>query len=132
MGEFTELTLKKVERILEGLSSGKHDFVAVACQSERLSRTTFYEWRNACPQNKKRLYDVLDNHRIVEAEDSLFKEVKRGNITALIFFLCNRVPSRWRRGDPPYEAAETPESLPVIVRLYCDDKDKDGKELVKG
>ena len=131
MGDFTELTLKKVERILEGLCSGKYDFVAAACKSERLSRTTFYEWRNAYPENKKRLNEVLDNHRIVEAEDSLFKEVKRGNITALIFFLCNRVPSRWQRNNPP-EQAETPESLPVVVRLYCDDKNNENKALVKG
>ncbi|MFA5159214.1 MAG: hypothetical protein WC484_01765 [Candidatus Omnitrophota bacterium] len=131
MGNFTELTLKKVERILTGLGADKYDFVSVACEREHLSRTTFYGWRNASAENRKRLYEVLDSYRVIEAEDSLAREVKRGNVTAIIFYLCNRMPLRWRRGDAPYEALEVPETLP-IVRLYCDGKDHENKELVKG
>ncbi len=116
-GVFTERTLKKVERILNGLSSGKYDYLCTACKSEGLSRTVFYDWRNTSADNKKKLYEVLDGARVVEAEDSLFELVRKGNVTALIFFLCNRVPYRWRRHDLPPPEIERPDRLPIHIVL---------------
>ena len=56
---------------------------------------TLYEWQkkhrefsNALKKGK----EIVDR----EVENALFKEAKKGNVTAIIFWLKNRKPKEWR------------------------------------
>ncbi len=65
-----------------------------------IGRTTFYKWKNEHPEFANALMlsrDVADR----EVENALYKAAKKGNITAMIFWLKNRKPDEWRdKRDP--------------------------------
>jgi hypothetical protein len=77
-------------------------FCMLGCTDERLAEllgiatSTLYYWKNVHPEfleavkNGKELADV----KVVE---SLYKEATSGNVTAGIFWLCNRQKDSWRQ-----------------------------------
>lgn len=62
----------------------------------RISRRTLYSWRIRHPElaaalkDSKELADALVEH-------SLFQKALSGDVSACIFYLCNRSPARWKR-----------------------------------
>lgn len=122
----TDSTLKKIENVLASLKNGAN--ITEACEAAKVSRDTFYDWKNLDPKNEARIHAILDNSRVLEAEDCLFAQIRKGNIVAIIFYLCNRKSERWKRMEntniPP---ADGPEKLPVIVQIGNGKHDGDSK-----
>lgn len=57
--------------------------------------STYYEWRNRFPEIAeavKKGKEIVD----YEVECEMLKAIKAGNVTAMIFWLKNRQPEKWR------------------------------------
>lgn len=70
-----------------------------------ITAATLYDWKNRFPQISEALKkgkEVVD----YEVENALLKKAVGGDTTALIFWLKNRRPCRWR--DKPEEARGGP------------------------
>lgn len=70
-----------------------------------IGRTTFYKWKNEHPEFANALVlskDVADR----EIENALYKAAKKGNITAMIYWLKNRKPEEWRDRREPDLSSE--------------------------
>lgn len=83
----------KIQAVLESLKNGVSLFEA--CKQADVGWSTFWKWR----KQDKELDDEVN--QIIEArtqivEDALFKAAIEGNVTAMIFWLCNRRPDRWK------------------------------------
>lgn len=60
-----------------------------------VAMSTFCEWKNKHPEFSealKRSKEAAD----YEVENALFKKAKMGDVTAMIFWLKNRQPRKWR------------------------------------
>ncbi|MHC1679193.1 MAG: helix-turn-helix domain-containing protein [Candidatus Cryosericum sp.] len=90
----------------------------------RISRRTLYTWRRGHPEletalrDSKELADALVEH-------SLFQKALSGDVSACIFYLCNRSPTRWKRnGQVDVEIRPVPAkdemSLDEILRTYSE------------
>jgi len=88
----------------------------------KISRRTLYAWRVRHPElaealrDSKELADALVEH-------SLFQKALSGDVSACIFYLCNRSPSRWKRNrQVDVQISTTPAeeeiSLEAIMRTY--------------
>jgi hypothetical protein len=62
----------------------------------KISRKTLYTWRKVHPELEKAL---RDSKELADAlvERSLFQKALQGDVSACIFYLCNRSPARWKR-----------------------------------
>lgn len=67
----------------------------MAAQAASIDRSTVWQWRQDDPQFMADCERAL-NSRIRIVEDALYAKAVGGNTTAAIFWLCNRVPERWR------------------------------------
>lgn len=83
----------KKEAILLSLKDGST--VSAACHACGISRNTFYSWLKEDSAFATKV-DEAQKSRIQHVEDSLYKKAIEGNMTAIIFFLCNREPERWK------------------------------------
>lgn len=60
-----------------------------------ISKVTFYKYKASCSELNellKKSKEVVD----YEVENALYKSAIGGNVTAMIFFLKNRRPDKWR------------------------------------
>ena len=60
-----------------------------------IAMSTFCDWKNKHPEFSealKRSKEAAD----YEVENALFKKAKMGDVTAMIFWLKNRQPRKWR------------------------------------
>ena len=87
-----------------------------------ICRRTLYAWRRGHPEletalrDSKELADALVEH-------SLFQKALQGDVSACIFYLCNRSPSRWaRNGQVDVQISSAPAekdwTLEEIMRTY--------------
>ncbi|HSH67763.1 MAG TPA: hypothetical protein VLB84_18625 [Bacteroidia bacterium] len=60
--------------------------VTSAVKKAGIGRTTFYEYYNSDEEFRKKVDDI-GNVSIDFAESQLFKQIKEGNVTAIIFYL---------------------------------------------
>ncbi|MCM1130097.1 MAG: helix-turn-helix domain-containing protein [Roseburia sp.] len=60
-----------------------------------ISRSTLYEWKKKYSDLSDTLKEGKDSADY-EIENALFNSAKSGNVTAMIFWLKNRKPSKWR------------------------------------
>ncbi len=60
-----------------------------------ISRSTLYEWKKKFPDISDTLKEGKD-YADYEIENALFNSAKGGNVTAMIFWLKNRRPAKWR------------------------------------
>lgn len=60
-----------------------------------ISRSTLYEWRKKFSDISDTLKEGKD-YADYEIENALFNSAKAGNVTAMIFWLKNRRPYKWR------------------------------------
>lgn len=79
--------------IIESLKDGAT--VSAACTGANINRNTFYKWYEEDTEFAKQV-DAAQKSRVHHVEDSLFKKAMQGNLTAIIFFLCNRSPEKWK------------------------------------
>lgn len=93
----------------------------------RISERTFYDYKKKYPQfsqSLKRGKEVVD----YEVENALLQNALNGNITAQIFWLKNRKPTKWKdkvedKGDNDKDLNNVKEILVKIKEVANDDKD---------
>jgi len=93
MGRVTNVTARKRRAILTSLESGA--MLDAAAKAAGISRQTLWRWRREDPDFNAQVEEALMS-RIGVVEDALYEAAQRGNITAIVFFLCNRARHRWR------------------------------------
>lgn len=98
-----------------------------------INRATLYEWKNRFPdianalKNGKEVVDYL-------VENALYKSALSGNVTAIIFWLKNRKPNKWR-DKPEIDETEYMEDSGLIEALNDQAKslfeDGDDSDLIE-
>lgn len=92
-------SVKAKQAVLASLAQGAT--VQAACKAARIGRRSYYDWRASDPDFTAEADKALAA-RIGVVEDALFRAASepdnsgKTNVTAAIFFLCNRAPERWR------------------------------------
>lgn len=90
----------------------------------KISRKTLYSWRKVHPELEEALRASKERaDAMVEA--ALFRKALSGDVSACIFYLCNRSPSRWaRNGQLDVQITGAVEkramTLEEIMREYTD------------
>ena len=87
-----ERTKKKKAAFLDAIVSSL-GVVHTACKIVGIGRTTYYSWMETDAEFKAAVEDV-DNITLDFAEAELFKQMKAGNVTALIFYLKTKGKKR--------------------------------------
>ena len=67
-----------------------------------ISKVTFYKYKASCSELNellKRSKEVVD----YEVENALYKSAMSGNVSAMIFWLKNRRPDKWKDKKEPME-----------------------------
>lgn len=88
-----------------------------------ISRSTLNDWKNKYPvisDTLKKGKDVVDR----QVENALLKEALDGNITAIIYWLNNRKPDKWRN-KRTVEVEETPDAAIKEMDDYFANKKRD-------
>lgn len=67
--------------------------VKTACESVGISRTTYYQYLKNDPEFKSEV-DSIQDESVDIAESALLKQIKGGNITAIIFYLKTKGKKR--------------------------------------
>lgn len=118
-------TKKKKDRMIEALRRTLGN-VSAACKATNISRDTHYDWINKDPAYKA-VVDDIEDELLDFGESALKLEMKKGNVTAIIFFLKTKGQ---RRGYMEKQAIEHmgekggPVKLDIVQRLFGDIKDK--------
>lgn len=90
------ITDQQKEVFLENLANGSK--VYEACNASGFSYGSYYNWRHSDKPGDiayiKRIDKALES-RTELVVDSLFNQAITGNVTAIIFWLCNRGPAEW-------------------------------------
>ena len=86
--------LKKIRREMDA-----GNMLSVAIRRSGARKQTIANWRKRPMIDRyfELLKDACANYRLALVEDALFKACMRGSIAAIIFFLCNRDPLRWKK-----------------------------------
>jgi hypothetical protein len=84
---------RKLRRVIKSLENGST--LDGACKNAGINITTLWRWRIANPRLTNLLFSIVDS-RVQVAEDSLYNQVVKGNIKAVLEFLYNRAPLRWK------------------------------------
>lgn len=66
-----------------------------ACEAVGIDRSTLWRWQKKYPTVQEAI-NYITATRIEIVEDALYKKAVMGHVTAMIFWLCNRAPHRWR------------------------------------
>lgn len=82
----------------------------------QIAASTLYEWKKRFPKISEALKDGKDLPD-VKMENALYEAGISGNVTAMIFWLKNRLKSEWR--DKPVEDAQTA-ALETAMRALAD------------
>ena len=100
----TDVTaIKKIEKVLESISKGAS--IKSACDAAKINRVTFWRWKRKDPENEAKYYEVIDS-RTLAVEDAIYNKAIEGDTTAMIFWLKNRDPIRWKDRVEPKERKE--------------------------
>jgi hypothetical protein len=78
-----------LDALAKGLRRGK------AAEAAGIHRSVVSRYRKAHPRFAE-IESEAELAACEHVEDALFEAAKSGNITACIFFLCNRMAARWR------------------------------------
>lgn len=91
MGKKTERKVNQLIKLLYRTGGS----VKTSCNALGLSRTIFYKWI----QIDKKLAKAFEESRhlaILDVEDALFEQAKKGNVGAIVFVLANINPDKWK------------------------------------
>lgn len=96
-----------------------------ACEFAQLERRTFYNWLKS---DKKFAAAVEkgEENRTRRVEDALFQNARTGNVTAQIFWLCNRAKGRWENVQKMEHALR--QTLPQLLKELTSGKEKKEKQ----
>jgi len=83
----------KKEMIIVSLGNGCT--VTASCEAAGISRKTFYRWLKADTEFAE-LVAHTEQSATLCVEDALWNKAVDGNVTAMIFWLCNREADRWK------------------------------------
>lgn len=83
---------KRKEMFLRELSK-QLGIITLTCEIVGITRKTYYDWCEKDPEFKKACMDI-DDKVIDFVEHELFKQVKEGNIAAIIFYLKTKAKKR--------------------------------------
>lgn len=67
--------------------------ISTACKSISMPRSTFYNWMNADPEFKDAV-EELQEYTLDVVESELHKQIKKGDTTAIIFYLKTKGKKR--------------------------------------
>ena len=81
------------QQILEALNSGLSRYKA--CETVGISMATFYRWLKKDNKFAKEVAEA-EEVAVMIIEDALYTKAIRGDVRAMIFFLTNRRPNRWK------------------------------------
>jgi len=87
--------------------------IQAACNSVKLSRTTFYNWMKNDPAFAQKIQNIKEE-LIDDVENALMEAALAGNVTAQIFYLKHNYPERYgdKKGKlPPDKPEYNPELL---------------------
>jgi hypothetical protein len=88
-----------------------------------VSRKTLYSWRKGHPELEEALRNSKERADAL-VERALFQKAVQGDVTACIFYLCNRSPSRWKRNGQLDVQITAPDgramALEKVVRRYTE------------
>jgi hypothetical protein len=101
-------TIKKAA-ILEALESSL-GVVTTACKEVGINPSTYYDWLKKDEQFRTQV-EAIENVALDFATTHLYKQIKEGNVAAIIFFLKTKGK---RRGFVEKQQAEHSGSIPVI------------------
>lgn len=79
--------------------------ITEACKSVAISRRTFYVWKEGDKAFFKDVQDI-DASLVDMAESSLLLQIKKGNMTGIIFFLTNKASDRWKHKSEQVQRIE--------------------------
>ncbi len=85
-----------------------------------ITTSTLYDWKNKYSEISEALKkgkEVVD----VEVENALLKSAKSGNITAIIFWLKNRRPDKWRDKQKDVEDEHLEDISEAESEVFRDD-----------
>ena len=88
----TDRNKLKKQALIKSISSAST--ITDACEAADCSRDSYYTWYHEDKKFKKAI-DTAKKSQIQAVENALFKSATDGNITAQIFFLCNRARQDW-------------------------------------
>jgi hypothetical protein len=110
-------TIKK--QILEALNNGLARYKA--CETVGISPVTFYRWLK---QDKKFAREVAEAEEIAVmiVEDVLYAKAIKGDVRAMIFFLTNRRPNRWKVAGNELASSEEKKIVFEVVDARSEDK----------
>ncbi len=110
-----KFTIKKKEAFLSNLREGMRR--GAAAEAVGISRATICYHMKADLEFADQVDRAeMEAHEIVE--DALFQAASSGNVPSMIFWLCNRVPDKWRNvqrqehsgpGGGPIEHRDAPD-----------------------
>jgi len=85
------------QQFLEMLAGGCSQ--SYALKKLGISRYCLYDHMNLDPMLREEIKEAkaMANEQV---KDMLFDKAMNGNVTAIIFWLCNNDPEHWRRTDP--------------------------------
>ena len=89
--------VNKVDKVKKAVleSIGNGSTVSAAMKAVGMSRTMFYRWMKEDKSFNKAVRKNEDS-AIQVIEDALWLRASNGHVTAMIFYLCNRMPERWK------------------------------------
>ncbi len=93
MGRKKKFTELRKSRFIELLEQG--NTIASICEGLGIDSSTYRKERRADPEFARQVDSVKDV-RVEFVADSLYQSALAGNVTAQIFFLCNRDPGNWQ------------------------------------
>lgn len=67
--------------------------VTASCEAVNVGRTTFYSWLKSDPEFRE-MVEAIDEASIDFAESALKRQIREGNVTAIIFYLKTKGRSR--------------------------------------
>ena len=93
-GKYSEWLTPEGLTLLQGWArDGATD--KILAQKMGIRESTLYEWKNRFSEISEALKkgkEIID----YEVESEMLKAIKAGNVTAMIFWLKNRQPEKWR------------------------------------
>jgi hypothetical protein len=112
MLQVTGVTPRGADRLLAKLSQGES--VAAACRAQRISRQTYYRWREEDPEFAAAADDAIEAGTDV-LEDIALKRAKAQSDTLIIFLLKGRRREKW--GDKSLHEVSGPNGAPLTITL---------------
>lgn len=90
-----------------------------ACKLAGLDRSTFCDRMKADPAFREQVAEC-EGYSVECVEEALMKKALEGNVTAMIFVLCNRLPDKW---------ANVSSIKPQVIQLQQPEKQQSTEEL---